>query len=70
MALAKKCDRCGKFYEDYPIGYASGPYNTTGQFQIIQRNITGETINGYTVYDFCPECIEEFEKFMAAKRGE
>ena len=26
MSLAKKCDRCGKFYEHYPIGNP-GAYN-------------------------------------------
>ena len=65
MALAKKCDRCRKLYEHYPIGNKA-QYNAIRK---IQTNIAGETINGThgLVIDFCPECMDEFEKFMAVK---
>ena len=55
--MAKKCDRCGKFYENYPTGNKT-QYNA---LRIIQRNSIDETINGYTTYDLCPECMDEFE---------
>ena len=64
MALAKKCDRCGKLYEHYPMG------NTPKCNAIIkfQRNSAGETINGCcgSKYDLCPECMADFEMFMAS----
>ena len=64
MALAKKCDRCGKFYQHYPTGNKS-QCNTIEKFQ---RNAAGETINGgcSSKCDLCPECMAEFEKFMAS----
>lgn len=64
MALAKKCDRCGKFYKDYPTGNEP-QCNTIGLFQ---RNGYGDVINTcYSVsYDVCPECMEEFEKFITS----
>lgn len=55
MSLAKKCDQCGNLYEHYPI-------------RKIQRNIVGETIAKYDLMiDLCPECMDNFEKFMTAK---
>lgn len=58
MALAKKCDRCGKLYEHYPTGNKP-QYNA---IRMTQRNATGETSFGNTiyVYDFCPECMASF----------
>lgn len=68
MALAKKCDRCGKLYEHYPNGNKP-QCNTIKKFE---RGRVGETINGCNgvTYDLCPECMADFEKFMAAKKGE
>ena len=60
MAMAKKCDRCGKFYETY---------NTRNN----RENISGiMTLNlddqGKYYYheplDLCPECKDAFEKWM------
>ena len=64
MALAKKCDRCGKLYEH------SCNYSQYNALRIIQKNITGSTINGNTEYDLilCQECMEELTKFIAARR--
>ena len=65
MALAKKCDRCGKLYEHYPM------VNKTewNAIRKIQRNPVGDTVNSaYTpAIDLCPECMNEFEKFMSVK---
>lgn len=65
MALAKKCDRCGKFYENYPIGCASGPYNTIGQFQRTGYECIINSCDS-TMYDLCQECMAEFEKFITS----
>lgn len=65
MALAKKCDRCGKLYEHYPM------CNKTecNAIRKIQRNPVGDTVHSaYTpTIDLCPECMNEFEKFMSVK---
>ena len=60
MALAKKCDRCGKLYEHYPTG--SKP-----QCNAIKRLRKAE--NGVITFeeisiDLCPECMESFDAFM------
>ena len=68
MAMAKKCDRCGKLYEHYPKGNKS----QSNAIRKIQRDAFGGTMNankGWTM-DLCPECMDEVEKFMAPKRKE
>ena len=64
MALAKKCDRCGKLYEHYPIGNKAR-FNA---IRMLQRSTVGDLINSYTTYDLCPECMDELVKFMDEKR--
>lgn len=63
MALAKKCDRCGKFYETY---------NTTND----NENISGiMTLNldeqrkyySHEPFDLCPKCKDAFEKWFRMK---
>ena len=63
MALAKKCDRCGKLYESY---------NTTND----SKNINGiMTLNlddlrkyySHKPLDLCPECKDAFEEWMKNK---
>ena len=68
MAMAKKCDRCGKLYEHYPTGN-NLQYNAIRRFQ---RNAVGETITCVKTIttDLCPECMDEFEKFITAKLRE
>ena len=66
MAVAKKCDRCGKLYEHYPTGKKL-QYNAIRR---IQRNAIGNTINSSYAIDLCPKCMDEFEKFMTAKLQE
>lgn len=65
MALAKKCDRCGKFYEHYPIGNIPGEYNA------IEKVRLGK--NGAVEYrssdiDLCPDCMYSFVKFMKGSK--
>lgn len=59
MAIARKCDRCGKFYEYYPKGNKV-EYNGV---QRIYRDIGG-SFRCETTYDFCPECMAAFDEFM------
>ena len=60
MALAKKCDRCGKLYEHYPNGKKS-------LCNAIKR--VGKAENGALTFeensiDLCPECMKAFDMFM------
>ena len=64
MSLAKKCDRCEKFYKHYPDGN-NWQWNAIRK---VQRNLTGEVIaKSDLTIDLCPECMDKFEKFMTAK---
>lgn len=60
MADARKCDRCGKFYEQYNM--------TTGNFNAIRRCRCLSDGRGSgeerAVIELCPECYKDFEVFM------
>lgn len=60
MALAKKCDRCGKLYEYYPKG-SKVQYNGVRRVKIRPDGCQSEQDCDL---DFCPECMSEFDKFM------
>lgn len=58
---AKKCDRCGAFYDRY---------GTKTQATEI-RLINGDTCNKCAcdkAYELCPECMKEVETWINAKR--
>ena len=59
MAIARKCDRCGKFYEFYPLGHKS----QCNGVQRIYITITGGYDSGKPC-DLCPECMKAFDEFM------
>ena len=59
--IAKKCDRCGKFYEE-------STDNKSGRFtlSIISRN----TYCSNGSCDICPSCLDELIKWFKNKKGE
>lgn len=61
MADAKKCDRCGGLYEEYP-----GIVMYEGSLQRYNRVdiVSGSYANDYTKNDMCPKCMEAFKSFM------
>ena len=61
MSLAKKCDRCGKLYEHWPISNQLGTHNA---IKLIQTISSGERICERDTYDLCRECMADFKKFM------
>ena len=61
MALAKKCDRCGKFYEHYPIGDPPRTGNAVGRMRRGRDLSDKITLD---VMDLCPDCMESFDRFM------
>ena len=60
MATAKKCDRCGSYYDEYNVQYNAEKINGINLL-IIDSN------NGYFSYgphDLCPACSNEFMKWF------
>jgi len=62
MALAKKCDRCGKLYEHYPIGDQAGVFNSIKR---VRKNDEGH-VRSYEErsIDLCPECMDTLNRFL------
>ena len=65
MALAKKCDRCGKFYEHYPIGNWPGEYNAIEKVRLGKNGAVEYRSSGM---DLCPDCMYSFVKFMKGSK--
>lgn len=65
MAAAKKCDRCGKFYEK------NTRFSTFSSFRrTLLDGICFTTMNGgYVEYsDLCDDCIAELKLFLNGKK--
>ena len=60
MALAKKCDRCGKLYEYYPAG-SKVEFNGVRRVKIRPDGAQSDCSSNI---DFCPECMSAFDRFM------
>lgn len=60
MALAKKCDRCGKPFTFYP--YEKENYRTTANSLIIAQVglYNGDEESSLMHVDLCPECMKNF----------
>lgn len=61
--LARKCDRCGKLYEEYAKEY-KGAYKEINGVDLIKTNVGGGRIARNT-YDLCPACMESLMLFIA-----
>lgn len=61
MAVAKKCDICGKLYDAY--GCNDNEKNPNG---IMLTNVTmdGSEYYKHKVKDLCPECMDALKAFM------
>lgn len=67
MALAKKCDVCGKLYEHYgaDLGHQ---YNT---LFLDYRTVDGRaTLIEGRKHDLCPDCMDEIELAINSLRKE
>lgn len=62
MAMAKKCDRCGKLYEHYPKGKLTGDRNNA--IRSLYKNEYGGIIFQDNAIDLCEKCMSEFDEFM------
>lgn len=60
MALAKKCDRCGKLYEYYPNGNKLKT-NAIRKCMVLSDGYLSYSEN---IHDLCSECMKAFDEFM------
>ncbi len=58
MSMAKKCDRCGAFYEHK---------KEKALYSILARD-TAKAYNKTSSVDLCPGCIEKFDKWLREKQ--
>lgn len=56
---AKKCDRCGTFYEEYTN-------NKSGRFTL--NVISEDSYWSHSPYDICPSCLDELMKWFKNKK--
>lgn len=59
---AKKCDRCGNFYEIYGS-------NTTANCVYKQNGDCISRCKCDIKYELCPECMTEFEEWISIYKG-
>lgn len=65
MAKAKKCDRCGEFYQEIePQGIAETLEAALGM--MLQRRAPEEVLIG-SVVDLCPKCENELHDWWTRK---
>lgn len=63
MAFAKKCDRCGKLYEEYNTEKNDKKINGIMTLNLdFQRKYYA-----HTPFDLCPECTDSFNKWLEMK---
>lgn len=71
---AKKCDRCGKFYEHYAGQTQFKGGERANALHLIDRDLD-EKYWSRKPYDLCPACMGKFETFIrggavsAAEKG-
>lgn len=73
MAIAKQCDRCGKFYNFYlasdaDIHKGTNMYNALKRVQM-NRTSTYMFSDSLPI-DLCKECMYEFNNFMDMKKND
>lgn len=56
MALARKCDRCGKYYDYY--------YEGSNAIRALSKDEKGTIIREECTIDLCQDCMVEFNLFM------
>lgn len=56
---ARKCDRCGKFYEEY-----NGTEETKSANALRLMGVTQTAAHGKNWYDLCEDCMKELVSFL------
>ena len=70
MAIAKKCDICGNYYEPYSIAI-SGPEAKTKHngLAFVSINNEGRYFSA-PIMDCCPGCLESIKRHIDGLKGE
>lgn len=63
MAIAKKCDRCGKLYEHYDGNMEFKTSEKANGFMLIDRDADFAYF-GRRSYDLCVDCMIKLEAFI------
>ncbi len=61
MALARKCDRCGRLYEHYPASNKSGIWNGV---RLTKKSVNNFETTSTTDMDLCCYCMNDLQKFL------
>lgn len=64
MAIAKKCDRCGKFYETYGDDFKANAVILT---YLSKNEHFRHDIN---TLDLCPECLDGINKYLFGEESD
>lgn len=65
--LAKKCDRCGRYFDHYGFNKAKAEPNGCALYYFDKaRNVKShyEVNANPRTYDLCPECMEGLNKYL------
>ena len=62
MALAKKCDRCGIYYEQQNISFKRQSING---IMLVDRKANNESQFGRVNMDLCPKCLNSLVDWLA-----
>lgn len=63
MMRAKKCDRCGKYYEHYEGQVQFRASEKANALLLIDRDLDEKYLSRKT-YDLCSECMKMLERFV------
>lgn len=64
MALAKKCDRCGKFYDPKDVNICGAIVNG---LKLISRDEQNNKAVKRIYFDLCPECLVSLAGWLKNK---
>lgn len=60
MANARKCDRCGLYYDEYNVKYNEEKINGVNLLNIVSN----DKCFSHGPYDLCPACSDELMKWF------
>lgn len=67
MARAKKCDACGKFYEESKFIWSSNLTPSNNHHILEMIRVYDQIGNVVGSYDLCDDCAEKFDRFLNGK---
>ena len=67
--LARKCDRCGEYYDVYymRISTKRGTYGTVNGVRFFQRSDNDGVVCNCPAFDLCPDCMHKALEFLGVK---